>query len=366
MKTAKVQVGLGKRSYDIRIGAGLLAQIGFFLREAGLDGHPWAIISDDQVGGLYANQVRQSLTEYGIHSELLIFPHGEASKRLQTVEMLAKQLLDLGFDRNSGLLALGGGVTGDLTGFLASIYMRGIPFVQVPTTLLAQVDSSVGGKTGVDMEQGKNLLGTFYQPLAVFIDTNTLSSLPKEEFAGGMAEVIKYGVILDTDFFAWLDQHAEGILALEPAFLMEMISRCCAFKAQVVEQDEREDGFRRVLNFGHTIGHALELVSGYRLSHGHAVAIGMCAAASLSVRTAYASATLVADISALVRRFGLPTTIPAEYGKATLRTELWAALKADKKKQGDRLVFVLPERIGKVHITDQVQAEDIDAVLSRR
>lgn len=354
-----IQVGLDERSYPISIGTGTLGRIGSALAAAGL-AKRYAIISDDRVATLQGQHLLDILYQAGLAGELITFPHGEASKHLATVEQLASRLAERGFDRKDGLVALGGGVTGDITGFLASIYMRGIPFVQVPTTLLAQVDSSVGGKTGVDLPQGKNLIGTFYQPRAVFIDTEVLRTLPQEEFLGGMAEVIKYGASIDAEFFSWLERQRKAILALDPAAIVPMIRRCCELKAQVVEQDEREGGLRRILNFGHTIGHAVEAASGYQLIHGFAVAIGMRAAAELAVRSGMADPSVAAGIDQLLRAYQLPTEIPAGFDPATLRTYL----SIDKKTVGGRIFFVLPERIGAVRITDQVREADIDAVLT--
>jgi len=353
-----IQVGLGERSYPISIGTGILPHIGAALRSAAV-AKRYAIISDDLVGKLYGQQILDSLQQVGITGELLTFPHGEASKHLETIGALASSLAERGFDRGDGLIALGGGVTGDITGFLASIYMRGIPFIQIPTSLLAQVDSSVGGKTGVDIPQGKNLLGTFYQPRAVFIDTEVLRTLPREEFLGGMAEVIKYGASIDADFFAWLGHNRETILALDPAAIMPMIRRCCEMKAAVVEQDERESGLRRILNFGHTIGHAVEAASGYQLIHGFAVAIGMRAVAELAVRSGIADLSVVERLVQLLQAYNLPTEIPSGFDRASLRKYL----STDKKSFGGRVFFVLPEQIGKVRITDQVAEADIDAVL---
>jgi len=355
-----IQVGLGERSYPISIGTDILQHIGTTLHTAGI-AKRYALISDDRVAALYGQQVLESLQQAGLAGELLTFPHGEASKHLATIGALASDLAERGFDRGDGLIALGGGVTGDITGFLASIYMRGIPFVQVPTSLLAQVDSSVGGKTGVDLPQGKNLIGTFYQPRAVFIDTEVLQTLPREEFLGGMAEVIKYGASMDGDFFTWLDRNREAILALDPLAIVPMIRRCCEMKAAVVEQDEREGGLRRILNFGHTIGHAVEAASGYQLIHGFAVAIGMRAVADLAVRSGLADPSVLEEIVRLLRAYHLPIDIPSGYDLSTLHQYLLA----DKKTRGGRVFFVLPEQIGKVRITDQVAEADIDAVLGK-
>nr|WP_321467126.1 3-dehydroquinate synthase [uncultured Desulfobulbus sp.] len=354
-----IQVGLGERSYPIRIGTGVLAQVGSQLQKNAV-GKRYGIISDDRVAALYGQQLRQSLADAGLACELITFPQGEASKNLSTVGQLASTLATCGFDRKDALIALGGGVTGDITGFVAAIYMRGIPFVQVPTSLLAQVDSSVGGKTGVDIPEGKNLIGSFYQPKAVFIDTDVLATLPREEFLGGMAEVIKYGASIDADFFQWLGEKRMAILALDPECIVYMVRRCCEMKAEVVEQDEREGGLRRILNFGHTIGHAVEAASGYSLIHGFAVAIGMQAVADLAVRGGVAAPDLAVAIRSLLTAYELPVAIPGEYAPETLR----AYLQTDKKTVGGRVFFVLPEILGRVRITDQVDGEDIDAVLA--
>ncbi len=354
-----IQVGLGARSYPIIIGAEVMKDVGTYLQEAKI-AKRYGIICDDRVLPLYGEQIRHSLQQSGLACELLSFPHGEASKHLQTVGTLAGELAERGFDRGDALLALGGGVTGDITGFLASIYMRGVPFVQVPTSLLAQVDSSVGGKTGVDISQGKNLIGTFYQPKAVFIDIEALKTLPEEEFLGGMAEVIKYGAAIDADFFTWLSDNHVAILSLDPTVIVPMIQRCCELKASVVERDEREGGLRRILNFGHTIGHAVEAASGYRLNHGFAVAIGMRAVAELAVRGGYADKGLVDTLTELLHRYRLPSAIPAALNRDAIRKYI----RADKKTVGGRVFFVLPEAIGKVRITDQVNDVDIDAVLA--
>jgi len=238
MTETLVTVGLDERSYPINIRSGLLAGIGADLQKNKYATR-YGVISDEHVAGLYGDSLMQSLASAGIEAELITFPRGEESKNLQTMATLASELAGRGFDRADGLIALGGGVTGDITGFLASIYMRGIPFVQVPTTLLAQVDSSVGGKTGVDIPEGKNLVGTFYQPRAVYIDTDVLQTLPRDELRGGLAEVIKYGVIHDADFFAFLDRSREAVLDLDQDVITRLIARCCEIKAWVVEQDER-------------------------------------------------------------------------------------------------------------------------------
>ncbi len=353
-----VKVGLDERSYPIRISPGLLEQVGTDLQQQNI-GARYGVISDDRVTELYGERFMRSLAAAGIRAELILFPAGEESKNLRTVADLASKLARQGFDRRDALLALGGGVTGDITGFLASIYMRGIPFVQVPTTLLAQVDSSVGGKTGVDIPEGKNLVGTFYQPKAVYIDTDVLQTLPDKELRGGLAEVIKYGVIHDAEFFTFLDKNREAILNLEQEVISRLIARCCEIKAWVVEQDEREGGLRRVLNFGHTIGHAVEAASHFKMIHGRAVAAGMCAAADLAVRTGCLAEEAADRIRSLIDDYGLPVSIPEELDRRRMKQYILN----DKKTVGGQAFYVLPEAVGQVRISDQVREEDVDAVL---
>ena len=352
-------VGLGERSYPILIREGLLGEIGDDLQNRAV-AKRYGVIADDHVASLFGDTVLDSLSAHDIDAELITFPRGEASKNLAIVAGLASSLAQRGFDRQDGLLALGGGVTGDITGFLAATYMRGIPFVQVPTTLLAQVDSSVGGKTGVDIPEGKNLVGAFYQPRCVYIDSRVLNVLPESELLNGLAEVIKYGVIYDRTLFEFLESRRRDILALELPVLEDVIATCCRIKADVVEKDEREADLRRILNFGHTLGHAIEAASGYSLAHGSAVAIGMVAAAELAVLQGILAADKKARIEKLISDFGLPVEIPAELD----RQEIINYLKTDKKTIGGRVFFVLPTAIGKVVITDAVEEHHIQRVLS--
>jgi 3-dehydroquinate synthase len=343
-------VGLGERSYPIFIQQGLLDKIGRELQK-----NPFAkrygIVADDNVADLFGERLLESLTKSDIQAEIITFPKGEASKNLATIAELSSTLARMGFDRKDGLLALGGGVTGDITGFLAACYMRSIPYAQVPTTLLAQVDSSVGGKTGVDIPEGKNLVGAFYQPKAVFIDSKVLQLLPQAELLNGLAEVIKYGVIFDRDFFRFLEMSHRNILALDLQVLEDVIARCCKIKAAVVESDEKESDFRRILNFGHTIGHAVEAVSGYMIAHGSAVAMGMVAASELAVLKGFLDRKEKERIENLLHQFGLPVAIPEEYD----RDRIQKCLLADKKTIGGRVFFVLPTTIGKVIITDEIE-----------
>ena len=358
MTETLVTVGLDERSYSIHIRSGLLADIGADLQEKKFAAR-YGVISDEHVAGLYGESFLQSLSRAGIRAELITFTRGEESKNLQTIATLASELARRGFDRGDALMALGGGVTGDITGFLASIYMRGIPFVQVPTTLLAQVDSSVGGKTGVDIAEGKNLIGTFYQPKAVYIDTDVLKTLPRDELRGGLAEVIKYGVIHDANFFAFLDSNRDAVFNLDQNVITRLIARCCEIKAWVVERDEREGGMRRILNYGHTIGHAVEAASNFQIIHGMAVGIGMCAASDLAVKTGCLSRQDADKIRTMVESYGLPVSVPAELDRDAIKKYLLT----DKKTVGGRVFYVLPETIGKVLITDQVSSKDVDSVL---
>jgi 3-dehydroquinate synthase len=358
MAETLVTVGLGNRSYPIYIGTGLLDGIASDLQKQKFAAR-YGVISDEHVAGLYSDKLMQSLASAGIQAELITFPRGEANKNLQTMANLASDLARRGFDRADGLIALGGGVTGDITGFLASMYMRGIPFVQIPTTLLAQVDSSVGGKTGVDIPEGKNLVGAFYQPKAVYIDIDVLQTLPVDELQGGLAEVIKYGIIHDPDFFDFLQANRQAIFALDQEVITRLIARCCEIKAWVVERDEREGGLRRILNFGHTIGHAVEAASNFTIIHGLAIGIGMVAAADLAVKTGCLGQDKAFLIREVIESFGLPVSIPPELDRDAIKKFLLS----DKKTVGGRVFYVLPEAIGKVIITDQVRGEDVDSVL---
>lgn len=354
----RVEVGLGARSYQILIGEGLLAGLGADLAALKL-ARRWAVVADDRVAGLFAKSLRDSLAAAGLEAPLLTFPHGEAGKNLATVAELASGLARLGLDRGDGLIALGGGVSGDICGFLASIYMRGIPFVQVPTTLLAQVDSSVGGKTGVDIPEGKNLVGTFYQPRRVYIDTAVLATLPVSERLNGLAEVIKYGVIRDGVFFQLLTRRRQEIMANDRALLAEVIARCCEIKAEVVAADEREADLRRILNFGHTLGHAVEAASGYTLAHGSAVAIGMATVGEIAAGQGRWSRREADELRQLLLAYGLPVAVPPELDRQKIKS----FLKTDKKSVAGRPFFVLPTAIGEVTISDQVSEAEIDRVL---
>ncbi len=354
----EITVGLGSRSYPILIQKGQLAMIGADLAVRNF-AKRYIVVADDQVAALFGAHLQDSLASAGLDSELISFPRGESHKHLGTIADLASRLARLGVDRKDALIALGGGVTGDITGFLAASYMRGIPFIQVPTSLLAQVDSSVGGKTGVDIPEGKNLVGAFYQPRCVYIDSLVLKSLPAKELLNGLAEIIKYGVVWDADFFRYMEENREAVMALDLSVLEEVIARCCAIKAEVVAADERESDLRRILNYGHTIGHAVEAASGYRLDHGMGVAVGMVAANELAVGKGLLARESAERIRELIVGYGLPAEIPSDYDRRGIKEYL----KTDKKSVGGRPFFVLPVEIGRVVVTDQVEEELLDRVI---
>jgi len=358
-----VRVALGKRSYSIQIAPGMLDAVGPGCASLGL-GRGCVVLTDSNVGPLYADRVLTSLRKAGFDPFLLTIPAGERSKNLSQVRRLLEQMAEAGLERGSFLVALGGGVVGDLGGFLAATYMRGIRFVQVPTSLLAQVDSSVGGKVGVNLRAGKNLVGAFYQPVAVFCDTATLRTLPERELRAGMSEVIKYGVIADGRLFRRLEQEIDRAMALEMDVLDEVIARCCAIKARVVARDEREGGLRAILNFGHTIGHALEAIAGYgRYLHGEAVAVGQVAAGWISSRLLGLPAKDAQRLERLLERAGLPTQV--RWTEERLR-RLLEAMRRDKKVQGGQVRFVLLRRLGKAEWGHTVSEEVIRWALMER
>ncbi len=345
----------------IKIGSGLLETIG---RECGraLLGKRCAIISDAHVAPRFGGVVQKSLGRAGFDSEVIVVPAGEGSKSLKSVEKCYDQLAAHRLERKSFIIALGGGVVGDLAGFVAATYLRGIPFVQVPTTLLAQVDSSVGGKVGVNLKAGKNLVGAFHQPRLVLCDLDTLRTLPMREYRAGLAEVIKYGIIYDAPLFERLEREMKKLLRRDPKVLAEVIARCCEIKAEVVAQDETENGLRAILNFGHTIGHALEAISHYgKYLHGEAISIGQVAAARLSAELNGLSSGDVERIGGLFRRAELPTHVDLNSAQ---RRKLFSAMKLDKKVSGGEIKFVLARRIGKVEFGQKVPTALIEKTLS--
>ncbi len=364
-----VTVDLGPRSYPIRVVSGGLKGFGPFAREV-LDatwagrGCSRALIVTDTNLAPWASRFVERLQAVGIATEVLTVAAGEASKSLNHAAAIWDRLVAMKADRHACVVALGGGVVGDLAGFAAATYARGLPLLMVPTSLLAQVDSAVGGKVGVNHPKAKNIIGAFHQPVGVWIDAETLDTLPTGELRCGLAEVVKYGVILDGAFFATLEGAADAILRREPGAIQAIIRRSCELKAEVVSRDEREQtGLRAVLNFGHTIGHAIEAVAGYdgAFRHGEAVAVGMVAESRLAEKLGWVDAETTARIAALLDRFGLPTVAPGLDPERLLD-----AMGRDKKNRGGRTRFVLPRRIGEVELTDAPSEEDVRGVLGAR
>ncbi len=341
--------GSGPPAYNIHIGYDIRGCIGTLVAGLGI-GNRYVVITDANVAARYGRGLLEDLQRAGLSAEMIVFPAGEAAKNMGTVLTVVRQLLQMRADRKTALIALGGGVVGDLTGFVASLYMRSLPYLQIPTTLVGQVDSSIGGKTAVDLEEGKNLLGSFYQPRAVLIDPSYLSTLPPEEFRNGLAEVVKYGIIDGEGLFALLEAEMAALKLLERGVLTRVIERCCGIKKGLVEIDEKDQGPRHFLNFGHTLGHALEAASDYALSHGSGVSLGMLAAARLSERSCGMPGRDRERIERLIKETGLPTTIPDQ-----IKTDLiMSKLAADKKKSGKTINFVLIRKIGSPFVTGEV------------
>ena len=340
-------VNLAERSYPIYIDNGILAARGVLAPY--ISGKRVCIVTNTIVQPLYLDIVKAQLLAYQVDE--IILPDGEAEKNLANFEKIISHLLTNLHGRDSTLIALGGGVIGDITGFAAACYQRGINFIQIPTTLLSQVDSSVGGKTAVNHPLGKNMIGAFYQPQAVIIDTITLTSLPIREFNAGMAEVIKYGILGDAEFFTWLERHKQQIIAGDSATIIKMIKTCCQCKAKIVSADETEVGIRALLNLGHTFGHAIEAEQGYgQWLHGEAVAAGMVLASKLAVTMNLLAASDLCRIEALISAFDLPLLAPADMGF----NEFIPHMKRDKKNKAGKLRFILPTAIGKSEIRDDI------------
>lgn len=360
-----IRVALAQRAYPIQIGAGSLAGAGGFLSEVAPKVSHVVLITDSNIAPLYAPAVAVSLSAFGSRVDTITIEPGEQTKSATMADVLWRRMLELSADRKTVVAALGGGVIGDLAGFVAASFARGVPLLQIPTTLLAQVDSSVGGKVGINLPGGKNMVGAFWQPCGVLIDTNVLATLPKREYVSGLAEVVKYGVILDADFFAFLESNVAAILARQADVLTHVVARCCRLKADVVEADERETGNgppelnRAVLNYGHTFAHALETTSGYgRWLHGEAVSMGMACAARLACRLGRVDERFVARQRALLSAFGLPVEMPEPDADSFL-----AVMAHDKKSEHGRLRFVLPERMGRVGLVDGVSRDEARASL---
>ena len=353
--TQTVRVELSERSYEIALGQSSLSGLGSFLQSLRAVKRA-IVVTDENVGPLYAAQAEASLSETGVAVTLLTVPAGEASKSIEMLNRLLNETLAAGADRKTVVIALGGGVIGDLAGFLAASFARGVSFVQVPTTLLAQVDSSVGGKVGINLPAAKNIVGAFWQPLGVLIDTETLSTLPEREYLAGLAEVVKYGVILDAEFFAYLEANVADIQTRQSDVLQHIIARCCELKAEVVRLDEREEtGIRAVLNYGHTFAHAFESRAGYgTLLHGEAVSIGMVCAARLAADLGRVDESFCERQMALLTALNIPTEIP-NYPAS----ELVDLMKHDKKTEHGKLRFVLPSKMGHVEIVPEVPLEKV-------
>ncbi len=354
-----VRVDLAERGYDILIGHGILDEAGVFVSQRSKVSDA-VVITDGNVEHPHAMAVAESLARESIAVDLVVVEAGETSKSIETADELWQKLLQLGADRKTLVVAVGGGVVGDLAGFIAATFSRGLRFVQVPTTLLAQVDSSVGGKVGINLPQAKNMVGAFLQPLGVLIDTEVLDTLDEREYRAGLGEVVKYGVILDAGLFEYLEAHTDRLLRRDPEVLRHVIARCCRLKADVVQQDEREEsGLRAVLNYGHTFGHALEALAGYgRLLHGEAVGIGMLCASRLAVRLRRVDDGFTARQASLLTALGVPTKMPQLDHDQILRTMLH-----DKKVQHGRLRFVLPTALGHVELVGDVDPDDVRAAL---
>jgi 3-dehydroquinate synthase len=351
----KIHISLGDRSYDITLGAGILDTIGSLCCDLRLSGKV-AVVSNTTVAPLYYDRVRASLEAAGFRVSLIAIPDGESYKNSATLDLIYDGLVDAALDRGSFIVALGGGVVGDMAGFAAASYLRGIPFIQVPTTLLSQIDSSVGGKTGFNHPRGKNLIGAFYQPRAVLIDVDTLDTLPDREFRAGLGEVIKYGAVLDADFFTFLEQNANALLARDKEALIGSVGRSCSIKARVVEEDEKEGGVRAVLNYGHSLGHAVETLTGYTdYLHGEAVAIGMVQAAKISEHFGYCSKAERERIKSLIVALGLPTDLPPFPAQKYAE-----ALSHDKKVRESGLLFICNSGIGSYKME---RVKDLEALL---
>jgi 3-dehydroquinate synthase len=353
----KIDVKLGQNSYSIIIGAGILSQTGAKLKGLGLKDKA-VIITNPAVNKLYGAAVKHSLTNAGFKTTLLEVPDGEKYKTLESAGKLYRQLAESGAERSTPILALGGGVIGDLAGFAAATYLRGVPLVQLPTTLLAQCDSSIGGKTAVNHKQLKNEIGSFYQPKMTISDISTLRSLPKDEFTNGLAEVIKHAVIKDERFFVYLEKNLDRIKSLDDNVLEAVAAKSARIKVEFVESDEKDTGLRNILNFGHTIGHAVESASNFQVAHGQAVSIGMMAAANLAVKLELMDAGNVTRLKNLLNKAGLMTKLPQVDVK-----QVMLAMQYDKKVQDGKIRFVLPRAIGQVFITDDVSAAVIEKVL---
>jgi 3-dehydroquinate synthase len=362
---SRLRVDLGPRSYDILIGSGLIAEAGRHLKPLLAEPRIF-VVTDELVARHYLAMLQASLQAAGISAKSVVLPAGERTKDFQHLAQLAERLLAERLERRSTLVALGGGVIGDLAGFAASVLLRGIDFVQIPTTLLAQVDSSVGGKTGINTAQGKNLVGSFHQPRLVLADLDALETLPRRELLAGYAEVVKYGLIADAVFFDWLEGHGAGVVEGDLAARRHAIAVSCAAKARVVGADERESGQRALLNFGHTFGHALEAECGYgdELLHGEAVAIGMVMAFELSARLGLCPNADAGRVARHLASVGLPTSLDSIEGRSFSVERLLDHMRRDKKVAGGRVSFVLARGIGQAFLAQDVDFAEVEGLLT--
>ncbi|PID43838.1 MAG: 3-dehydroquinate synthase [Proteobacteria bacterium] len=354
----KIEVALGERSYPVFIGSGLLAQPD--LVEPYIKSKKAMIVTNETVAPLYLDKVREMLSSRDVDE--VILPDGESFKNLETLNLVFTRLLACRHPRNTTLIALGGGVIGDMTGFAAACYQRGVDFIQVPTTLLSQVDSSVGGKTAVNHEMGKNMIGAFYQPKAVVIDTDTLKTLPQRELSSGLAEVIKYGLIADDSFYHWLKGNIDGLTRLQPDLIAEAIDASCRCKSEIVAKDEKEAGVRAILNLGHTFGHAIETHCGYgNWLHGEAVAVGMLMALELSCLEGAIPSGDVSALRSLLQKTGLPVLGPENM----TFDDYLAVMSVDKKVVDGSLRLVLLDKIGKARVTSDFSTASLRSVITK-
>jgi len=361
----RLSVALDRRGYDIVIGRGLLDAAGALMRPV-LRAPRAVIVTDEHVAQLHLPQLAAGLAGGGIAYESVVLPAGEATKDFAHFAKLCQDILALGIERSTALVALGGGVIGDITGFAAATLLRGIDYVQVPTTLLSQVDSSVGGKSAIDTPQGKNLVGAFHQPVLVLADIDMLATLPRRELLSGYAEVVKYGLIRDRGFYEWLESQGPALLGGDAAVLQETVLRSCAAKAAIVAADERESGERALLNFGHTFGHALETASGFgqALLHGEAVAIGMQLAFDLSARLGFCRLEVAARVRRHLGVMGLPTEIAPAAGGAISAATLLAHMRKDKKVKDGRVTLILARDIGDAFICSDVAPPQLESFMA--
>ena len=358
-KMRKLEVSLGSNSYEIHIGSGILFQTGPRLKGKGITGKKLVIITSPTVKSLYGNALERDLTKEGFNVITLTVPDGEEQKSLDTAGRLYHELANCYAERRTPILALGGGVIGDLAGFVAATYLRGVPLIQIPTTLLAQVDSSIGGKVALDHDQLKNKIGAFYQPKLVISDISTLKTLEPKTLGDGLAEVIKYGVIGDEELLTYLEKNLDRIKSLDERALEEIVFRSAKIKAEVVEKDETDLGLRAILNYGHTVGHAIESVSEFKVGHGEAVAIGMLVAARISNKMGILNQNELCRLESLLEKTGLPTKITSPKIE-----KLVSAMKHDKKVLKGKIRFILPKYLGRVFITDSVSLSLVEQSLT--